>query len=138
MTGKLTAIELFGSSTAEVRIGLDSGYNSGGWAADVMGAQLGSLIDLSSYNIFVTSGQSFVIDVVNLDDILYGTWGKLGHGQLYFTNQTYTGYAYTGEWALGYVTYVDTDANAVPEPGSLALVALSALGLAAVRRRHPQ
>ena len=138
LTGQLTGVTLYGSGVGQVRIGLGSGFYSGPWAADITGAAVnGSIIDLSSYNIFVNAGDTFVIDVLNVAGSLQGTYSNVvGDLYLKWPQAGYNGRDYSGNMALGYTTYVDTSVQSdVPEPVTLAIFGLGLLGLGIARQR---
>ena len=136
-SGQLTGITLYGMGTGELRIGFGEDFITGPWLADVQLANVnGTVIDLRSYNIFVTAGQTFVADVNNVSDSIFATDNKFGD-KLWFSNADWglEGIAYDPALALAYTTYIDSGTAAdVPEPAALGLMMLGLLALRARRK----
>jgi len=140
LTGQLTNLQLFGGGMTQVRIANGNGFYNGPWAVDV-NAQLNdtSMIDLSAFDIFVTTGQKFVVDVSG-GSYLQGTYSNPMSGNLYLNGNGYNGFNFNqyGPYQLAYVTYVDTAVTPgqnVPEPAALSLLGVGLLGLIASRKR---
>ncbi len=144
LTGQLTGLQLFGRGSARVRIANSSGFYAGPWAAEFQTA-LGeaSAIGLGAFDIFVTAGQKYVVDITaTADSILTGNYGASSSGNLYLNWPAvgYNGdnYSQRGPYQLAYVTYVDSavrPGQAVPEPAALSLLGAGLLGLLASRKR---
>ena len=84
-------MSVFASGYADIRIGLGQGFNTGGWAAEVHDFMVNNqvIVDLSAFNVFVTAGQTFVLDISGLNNgsgnVLRGTSDVPGVGALYYS-----------------------------------------------------
>jgi hypothetical protein len=137
LTGVLTGIQIFAfNSPVDLRIGAGSGPVFSNWLAQLNNVSTTGFIDLSSFNIHVTAGQSFVFDVRNGSGYQGNYTGSTPNpaGNLFLGYGGAPVSQFNANWNLGYVTRV----NAVPEPESYAML-LGGLGLLAMvaRRRKP-
>jgi len=138
VTGQLTGVTLYGAGTdLTVRVNPGSAFQSGPFAF-VGTAHLapgGTFIDLSSANIQLTAGQTFVIDTIagSNGNISLAAAPYAG-GHLFGNFGVPVDYTACCGATLAFQTFMETGA-AVPEPGAWALMIVGFGGAGAMLRR---
>jgi len=146
--GLLSGFGIFGdrdathlTATVLLKVGGGAGWQSGGWTAEIHPRLDGTLVDLSSFNLFVKAGDRIVFDVGQSSGSVWMM--RHGLGELYskpdnsafpFLHEERS-LAFTSWLVPGPVQPEEPDPpNAVPAPGAGVLMLLG-LGMLGVARR---
>lgn len=94
-------------------------------------------IDLSTAGISLIAGDTFVFSVISQDLSIVGTQDATQAGGAYAAGRLFrNGSEFSdGSWDLGFRTYVETSTS-VPEPASMALLGLTAIGVGVAQHRR--